>query len=427
MTLCSQKTGLSSRQGAGCNGVDTVNDAPNYLTLLQELRTALDSNFGAGTKEITLAVRVQPFDVNGGFVTDMSAYAKVVTRFNLMAYGKLFNSLKSHHHDIIWCSWFLFISDINGGWNADTGPNAPLNYASGQTPFSLTQAVNDWIAAKVPANQLVAGMAFYGRSTTGKSRSLSSKNFPICNFHWHGNLALEDMTVTGSQYQAQSTVVPQGDQIDAYWQDPYCSSDPGGMSGLWQWKYLRSQGVLTAPTTAASPWVRYFDNTTVTPWLFNPTTKMYISYDDTVSLAAKVNLALCKGLAGAMVWDVSNDNGELLAVVNTVKTGTCNGGGSTTTTTSQPTTTTIKASTTASTTTTKTTTVKTTTTTSASATATPTGSASCTASNNGAMTCVAAGTSAQFETCSNNAWVVQSCASGTVCKSSGTSIYCDYP
>lgn len=91
---------MSSRQGAGCNGVDTVNDSPNYLTLLQELRTALDSNFGAGTKEITLAVRVQPFDVNGGFVTDMSAYAKVVTRFNLMAYGKLFDSLKYHRHDI---------------------------------------------------------------------------------------------------------------------------------------------------------------------------------------------------------------------------------------------------------------------------------------------------------------------------------------
>lgn len=80
---------LISRQGAGCNVVDETNDAPNYLTLLQELRAALDSNFGAGTKEITLAVRVQPFDVSGGFVTDMSAYAKVVTRFNIMAYGKL--------------------------------------------------------------------------------------------------------------------------------------------------------------------------------------------------------------------------------------------------------------------------------------------------------------------------------------------------
>jgi chitinase len=77
-----------SRQGAGCNGVDEANDAPNYLTLLQELRSSLDTTFGAGVKEITLAVRVQPFDQSGGILSDMSAYAKVVTRFNLMLYGK---------------------------------------------------------------------------------------------------------------------------------------------------------------------------------------------------------------------------------------------------------------------------------------------------------------------------------------------------
>jgi chitinase len=241
--------------------------------------------------------------------------------------------------------------------------------------------------------------------------------------------ALEDMTITGSQYQAQSNDVPAGDNTDAYWQDPYCSADPGGYSGQWQWKNLRSQGVLTTPTTAASPWVRYFDNTTVTPWLFNPSTKIYISYDDTVSLAAKVNYALCKGLAGAMVWDVSNDNGELLSVVASIKTGTCNGDPGSTTTTASSTSkasSTIKTSGTAtkasSTTSSKTTTVKTTT----SATSAPTGSSTCSSSNNGQMVCVAAGTSPQYQTCNNNAWVVQSCASGTVCKTSGSSIYCDF-
>ncbi|KAI8583566.1 hypothetical protein K450DRAFT_165570, partial [Umbelopsis ramanniana AG] len=254
------------RQGAGCNGVDEANDAPNYLTLLQELRSALDTKFGTGVKEITLAVRVQPFDQNGGILSDMSAYAKVVTRFNLMLY------------------------DINGSWNTVTGPNAPFNYAAGQDPYSFVQAITTWKAANVPASQLVAGMAYYGRSTT----------------------ALEDMTITGSQYQAQSTVPPAGDQTDAYWQDPYCSADPGGLSGQWQWKYMRSQGLLTTPTTAASPWVRYFDNVTQTPWLFNPNTKIYLSYDDPVSIGVKVNYAVCQGLAGAMVWDVSNDNGELL-------------------------------------------------------------------------------------------------------------------
>jgi chitinase len=60
------------------------------------------------------------------------------------------------------------ILDINGSWNTVTGPNAPFNYAAGQDPYSFVQAITDWKAAKVPASQLVAGIAYYGRSATGK-------------------------------------------------------------------------------------------------------------------------------------------------------------------------------------------------------------------------------------------------------------------
>lgn len=41
---------------------------------------------------------------------------------------------------------------------------------------------------------------------------------------------------------------------------------------------------------------------TKTPWLFNPSTKHYISYDDPQSLDIKVQHALCEDLAGVMVW-----------------------------------------------------------------------------------------------------------------------------
>jgi GH18 family chitinase len=64
--------------------------------------------------------------------------------------------------------FMAYILDINGNWNTVTGPNAPFNYAPGQDPYSFVQAITDWKAANVPANQLVAGMAYYGRSTTGK-------------------------------------------------------------------------------------------------------------------------------------------------------------------------------------------------------------------------------------------------------------------
>ena len=132
------------------------------------------------------------------------------------------------------------------------------------------------------------------------------------------------MTQSNSQYQPQvSGKPPHGDSYDAAWQDPYCSKDPGGLSGVWRYGNLRSQGVLKTPTTAGTPWIRNWDNITQTPWLFNPTDKTFISYDDPQSLGIKINYALCQGLGGAMVWSVDEDssNGELLNVVANIRSG----------------------------------------------------------------------------------------------------------
>ncbi|KAJ2076213.1 hypothetical protein GGH13_000035 [Coemansia sp. S155-1] len=263
------------RLGDNCNVFDVVNDTPNYLAFLQDLRAALTAVFGAGQKLITLAVRVQPFEVNSVPSKDVSAFAKVVDYANLMQY------------------------DINGGWNNVTGPNAPLNFQQGEgLQVSFASAINDWIGAGFPANQLTAGIGFYGRST----------------------IALQDMTKDPTnQYQPQSQVVPLGDSEDAPWYDACAGSTAN--SGVWQWKHLRDQGVLTSPNTAAAPWVRQWDSVSQTPWLFNPSTKQFISYDDPQSLQIKIDYASSKGLAGAMIWSVNMDySNELLDVVRTFKT-----------------------------------------------------------------------------------------------------------
>ncbi|KAJ2059872.1 hypothetical protein GGI17_004145 [Coemansia sp. S146] len=263
------------RLGDNCNVFDVVNDTPNYLAFLQDLRAALTAAFGAGQKLITLAVRVQPFEVNSVPLTDVSAFAKVVDYANLMQY------------------------DINGGWNNVTGPNAPLNFQQGQgLQVSFVSAINDWVGAGFPANQLTAGIGFYGRST----------------------IALQDMTKDpANQYQPQSQLVPLGDSEDAPWYDVCAGSTAN--SGVWQWKHLRDQGVLTSPATAAAPWVRQWDSVSQTPWLFNPSTKQFISYDDPQSLQIKIDYAASKGLAGAMIWSVNMDyNNELLEVVRSFKT-----------------------------------------------------------------------------------------------------------
>ncbi|KAI7852427.1 glycoside hydrolase superfamily [Circinella umbellata] len=258
-----------ARQGAGCNVVNKASDSKNLLSLFQELRAAMDKKYKEGTKELTAAVHVRTFITPSGYMTDVKPYASVLDRVNLMTY------------------------DINGGWNTTTGPNAPFNYQPGYGDSdSFVSAIDNWLKAGMPANKISPGLAFYGRSVTTKG----------------------DMSKT-NQYQPQIPgQLPKGDSFDAFWQDPYCSKDPGGMSGIWRYGNLRSEGVLTSPTKAASPWVRKFDKVSQTPWLFNPTNKTFISYDDPQSISIKVKYAKSKNLGGVMVWSVDedSDSNELL-------------------------------------------------------------------------------------------------------------------
>ncbi|KAJ1946615.1 hypothetical protein EC988_005519 [Linderina pennispora] len=256
------------RLGNTCNVYDADNDYKNYLSFLQDLRSQLDKKFSSNKKLITMAVRVEPFDGPDGPISDLSEYAKVVDFANIMQY------------------------DINGGWNKVTGPNAPLNAEPGKgAQLSFASAIEAWTGAGWPASQLTAGLAFYGRATT----------------------ASEDMTKDpDNMYQQQSTTVPLGDSEDASWYDSCAGA--AANSGIWQWKNMRGT-VLSDATTPISPWVRTWDNATSTPWLFNPSTKMFISYDDTKSIKMKVDYAGSKGLAGVMVWSSNMDyNNELLDI-----------------------------------------------------------------------------------------------------------------
>ncbi|KAJ1986124.1 hypothetical protein EDC05_006409 [Coemansia umbellata] len=255
------------RLGNTCNAYDPQNDAPNFLNFLKDLRSRFDSTFGDKNKLITLAVRVQPFDSTGGPMPDVSEFARYVDYANIMAY------------------------DIGGPWNSETGPNAPFNFESGKgTALSFVSAIDAWTGAQWPANKLVAGLGFYGRSS----------------------LVQQDMTRdTANQYQPQSHEVPLGDSDDAPWYDACAGTT--SVSGTWQWRNLRTQGILTNSNSAAAPWIRQWDSVTQTPWLFNPSTKTYLSYDDPDSIKIKSDYAASKGLAGVMIWSANMDyNGELI-------------------------------------------------------------------------------------------------------------------
>ncbi|KAJ2895044.1 hypothetical protein IWW38_002407 [Coemansia aciculifera] len=374
------------RIGNTCNVYDAQNDTPNFLKFLQDLRARLDSSFGAGNKMITLAVRVQPFDVYNSPSNDVSAFAKVVDYANIMAY------------------------DINGPWNPDTGPNAPFNYEAGKgTPLSLVSAIDAWTGAGWPAKQLVAGLGFYGRST----------------------MVQQDMTRDmQNQYQPQLHEVPLGDAEDAPWYDACARSTSA--SGTWQWKSLRGQGVLSSNNAAVAPWIRQWDAVTQTPWLFNPATKIFLSYDDPDSIKIKSDYAASRGLGGVMIWSVNMDHNSEL--VNAARSFGGSASNATTATAASTTPTTIIV-------TTKRTRTRKSTGTAATATGTtaapaPTQSTAAPTSGfspdakcvNNKYSCVdGGGRNAAYAVCVNEKWVMASCAPGTVCQQIGGTITCTWP
>ncbi|KAF9913324.1 hypothetical protein EC991_000086 [Linnemannia zychae] len=258
------------RMGSACNIFDPNNDAKNFLLLLQELRAAMNQLPNGDRLEISLATRLLPFDGPEGQMKDVSEFAKVVNHINVMAY------------------------DINGSWGSVTGPNAPLGGSGDLTYVGGAQA---WIDAGFPPAQINMGVPFYGRSLTTQS----------------------DMTNSQSMAAPFFKAVPLGDSNDALWTDP-CEHE-AAYSGVWKYKNLREQGLIDQYGNARAPWIRKFDRESQTPWLFNPATKQFISYDDKESLKLKVDYAKQKQLGGVMLWAINQDTAdfELLEVLQDVR------------------------------------------------------------------------------------------------------------
>jgi chitinase len=68
-----------------------------------------------------------------------------------------------------------------------------------------------------------------------------------------------------------------------------------------------------AETFLKSPeYVRYWDDVAKVPWLYNAVRKEWITYEDPQSMRLKGEYVAAQNLAGAMFWELSNDDGTLL-------------------------------------------------------------------------------------------------------------------
>ncbi|KAJ7498589.1 endochitinase [Mycena latifolia] len=257
--------------GIGCNA-NNVNDTANFLAFIKELRA---DPFGS---QLTLsaAVAISPFtDSDGNPSADVSAFSKVLDYIAIMNY------------------------DINGPWSAAVGPNAPLQDSCAPPDFqagAAVSAVSDWHAAGIPLDQIVLGVPTYGHSF---------------------RVAKSDAFKKGSKTQLalyapfNASDPPVGDAWDDEPGVDECGNfeSQGGVINFWG---LIQQGYLHADGTPKKGVPYLFDDCTQTPFVYNETTEVMISFDNAQSFASKGKFIKSTGLAGFAIWEAGADSRDIL-------------------------------------------------------------------------------------------------------------------
>src|SRR5690625_3757850 len=165
--------------------------------------------------------------------------------------------------------------DFNGTWAPTSAHNAPLYHddqaeSADVHPYNVEQAVQGHLNAGVPGNKLVVGVPFYGRS------------WGNCNPETDG-----EMTEINGGYQL-------------------CDGNGGGdlEPGVYSYDYLKNE------LMNKDGFKYYWNNYAKVPYLYNDEIGEFITFDNIESMQYKMNFIKDNGLAGAMIWELSQDDGE---------------------------------------------------------------------------------------------------------------------
>ncbi len=210
-------------------------DRDTFPLLLQAVRRALDREAGRSGRHYLLTIAAA--DGEGARGLDIERIVPLLDWINLMTY------------------------DFYGSQSTHTGHHAGLHRAASAAPGSRNteQAVDEFLAAGVPARKLHVGAAFYGKIFTDVEPANSGLSQP---------------------YRGDVEFVA--------------------------WHRIRNEFL------ADAGFERHWDDTAQAAWLWDASARRMVSYEDPQALRAKVRFAKARGLGGVMYWEHDQDDGEML-------------------------------------------------------------------------------------------------------------------
>ncbi|SCZ91436.1 BZ3500_MvSof-1268-A1-R1_Chr1-2g01407 [Microbotryum saponariae] len=253
------------KQGIGCNTVSRK-DTDDFLEFLKTLRGWLGTGY-----LISIAVPPNGFLTGNGteHVHDYSEWARVLDHINIMTY------------------------DYAGPWSPKTGPLSPMHScASGG---GVAAAVKYWTSSGFPAKKILISIPSYAISFTLKSSKLET------TYMTDGDGGTSNYS--SLIYQSWSSI-PKGEAADS--NEPTtdgCGVVTANYTGHWHYTSLIKEGLLAHDgSTGLKGYMRYMDGCSQTPFLFNPTNKHFIAYEDATSASIKAGFARDNGLKGVTVF-----------------------------------------------------------------------------------------------------------------------------
>jgi chitinase len=220
-------------------------DKANFTALLSELRKHLDEATAPGARRSLLTIAGGAFPDYLGH-TEMDKVQEHLDLVNLMTYDFRVpgaEPVSGHHANLR-----LHAADTN--------------------QLSADRAVNDFLAAGVPARKLVLGVPFYGRA-------------------WVVEPGPGDGAGAGLYRPGRAPEPP----------------FPADYTDL-------------APLVGREGFARFWDETAQAPYLWQAEKSLFVAYDDPESLGLKCRYVRERGLRGVMFWEYSADaTGALLGAL----------------------------------------------------------------------------------------------------------------